>query len=172
MAASCNGGDVATRKSSNTRRSKPSKRITAARFFLKNISLDGKSKFRIPTGTDKGADYDHNVALSRPWRTMHQDAFDEEQDKVLISALPTSNKGHLHHSTSVASTNIFKENTPLSSGSEACNIAKSKSFTSDTTSVTSKDKQQILISRQSSGIRVVDANHFLTKTVRHMGDKR
>ena len=176
MAASCSG-DEDSQNRSNWRRSKPSKRIDAARFFLKNISLDGKAIDGPLQWDSKHTNGDsmfegglgrlHTRRLSQ-----RQDTF--EDDKKLILDLPTTSKVQLHHSTSVACTNIFKESSLKSQkAGDSVILAKSKSYVETASAGSSgKDRLNSQVSQQKPNIHLLDSRQFLTRSLKYMFGKR
>lgn len=174
MAASCDGLGSDT-EIGNLRRSRPSKRIDAARFFLKNISLDGKTVDGVSRWKERGVTGD-SVAASSLGPSANGALSAVEDDERLISDLPTNSKVQLHHSTSVACTNVYRENCQhLQTVGESTSWAsRSQSYieTSVVSGAPTKDAQFNKISQQELRIRFVDSKQFLSRNVKYMSGKR
>ena len=180
MAASCSE-DGYSKSRHNPRRSRPCKRIDAARIFLKNISLVGKaagcSSREESRGVNGGSFLLSSNGLPRAvdqerYCNESEDTFDD--DRKLINDLAINSKAQFHHSTSVANTNIYQETSfvrATTSGDSL--IARSKSYL-ETSSLgsTSKDRQRAFISRQNSDIHLLDGNQFLAMHTKSMSGKR
>ena len=181
MAASCSD-DSHNKHRSNPRRSKQCKRIDAARLFLHNISLGARGvdgTLRNESWGVNGGAFSHgNIGLRKTsglgtWYGGQQNSF--EDDRRLILDLPTTNKVQLHHSTSVANTNLFQEGGSLHAGasSEKQNFVRSRSyFETSSQGSSSKDRQCSFLSQQRSDIHLLDSKQFLTRHARSMSGKR
>ena len=184
MAASCSSNDVQHRKRDNPRRSRPSKRIDAARFFLHNISLGSRVVDGTLRGESQAINHDSlsntNVILGRTagqikWYDETTDSF--EDDRKLILDLPTNNRIQLHHSTSVANTNLFEESTSLhsaTSGDSKICFARSKSYLDASTraSLSKNTQHHSFLSQQRTDIHLLDSKQFLARYAKNMSGKR
>ena len=180
MAASFSD-DAHNKHRNNPRRSKKSKRIDAARFFLHNISLGsrvvGGTLRDESRGVNGGAFLHGNVGPRKAtcpatWYDEHQDSF--EDDRRLILDLSTTNKVQLHHSTSVANTNLFQEGSSLHAGAsgEKLSFGRSKSYFETSSQGSSKERQYSFLSQQRPDIHLVDSKQFLTRHTKCMLGKR
>ena len=168
MAASCSAGEEVANIVNYSKRSKRSKRILAARAFLKSITLDGgllqeESQAARPEslGDIPPVQNGPNIRASRTDHSI-------DDDRALISALPSKGKAQLHHSISIASTNLFEEGSYARVVDDG-KVPKSRSY-ADTSSVSSKDRQiQRLISPR---IHVYEAQQYHARSTKHMLGKR
>jgi len=169
MAASCSLEGYSKNRH-NPRRSKPSKRIDAARVFLKNISLVGRAAGCSSREESRGVNGGSFLLSSNGLpRAVDQERYCNEpegtldDDRKLINDLAINSKVQFHHSTSVANTNIYQETSfvrATTSGNSLISRSKSYLETSSLAS-TSKDRQHGFISQHNPNIHLLDGNQFL-----------
>ena len=166
MAASCSAGEEVANLINYSKRSKRSKRILAARAFLKSITLDGGSlKEESRAARPDRSSGDIPAVQNGPNNRANWTDHTIEDDRELISALPSKCKAQLHHSISVASTNVFEEGTHARVVDDG-RVPKSRSYV-DTSSVSSKVPRPI-----SPRIHAYEAQQYHARSTKHMLGKR
>lgn len=169
-AASCSAGEEVANIINHSKRSKRSKRILAARAFLKSITLDGGTlQEESQTARPKSLG-DIPPVKNGPKKTLRIDHDTIEDDRKLISAIPSTSKAQLHHSTSIASTNVFEEGAHARE-IENVRVPKSRSYV-DTTSVSSSSKDRQISRLLSPRVHTYEAHQYHARSTKHMLGKR
>ncbi len=163
------------------KKSQNSKRIIAARAFLKSITFDGR-----PCNEKHGisSKKEQNEHGKKDGPKLPQISFDEDE---LLSSLPTTARVQLHHSLSVAcagnveddlnsqrSGNLYKIseeqfNNKYGTVDESVKVSKSKSFITPSPDAL-LERRSLL--KESSKINLIEPRFFIGRTMRNLFDRR